>query len=538
MNDRRDEPHWAALEEIFNEIRVQHATPDQVGAEGASEGKEWLVRSLKTLANKLKSEHEFVLGAFVRWQAKEDGYRPILVELNNGQRLFFRDDEDTGFMVDAHKTLNILEGGKDNEPIFLSSIVHELIPHRARMVELAIRCTCKSCKLDNFALGEWGKVHFLGKLAESVRAENPQVDTEKLEQLRIREQKYAKAIPGYFKGKGGCHILVYCPFLVSDGKPPGNFFGVFRKCTKGSECGDQHITTDNSLVTLLSAIQMAGTLVFAQFSIVELLDIENHEKYKKISDLLQRARAIRTKALREMDELYEQADAHLNPYGPWAGVDALDNWISFYEEKCFGDAPPEGCKHNCSQWDSSGGKWFKDEFHNKSYASRLKSALGEDKYKNLFAWWGEKITCEHSNKLIGCCIAKMLKERQLPLLWVMSDLGNKMLLPVKLKNKVPPLVVFSAIQLLGAIVEVVGDDVIVKVSIADDGRDLEELKESATSYVEKVKKGDRSTSKENQTTASLAALICSSNGQSLDVIKNDVNHLTGTFTYILGKEPE
>lgn len=414
MSEQHEVHHLAALEEVFNQIRIPHA----VKGDGVHVDKAWLQQSLSSVVQKLASEHEFVLGAFVHFELEGGKAKPTLLPLNEGE-LFFGEAMTTAFKTKAYETLGELKnGGKMEGSLFLSELVWNSFPHRARMVQLAISCKCGSCSNKNFTLNGWGTAYDLGSLHDSISKEEGVA----IPGLQQKEDLYSKAIEGYFPKNNDCHFLVYCPFLIADGKPPGNFFGVFRRCS--TACSRSHdVTADANILKWVTFVQMAGTLAFSQLSLKSLSKIENHEKFKNVMKFVDDARVAGERAVAEMHKKLVALEDYLNPDGCFAGVEEFGKLKSEMGEYFGrnGHFSGTGTLHDPKNWKRDDVNLFCTKFQNK--CPGLQQKLAGNNFETLFKYWQLSSSPDHIVRderpfYSAPYIAKMLSRSQLPLLWL------------------------------------------------------------------------------------------------------------------------
>lgn len=500
---------------IFDLIRNCHVNEQAIG--------NVFIKGIQKLADHIITREDFVLGAFVRFRPTKSGIAPEVLSLKDSDKLFFSKETTQDFQRGAKVVLEKLQ----TQNLFLSRLVHELDQSRARKVELVFHCSCNNIFTLISADIEWLSVAILGKVASSMTIS----DSAKLIELNKLEKDYTAAImDGYFPDKDACYVLVYCPFLVGDKKPPGNFFGVF----KNSNCSD--FVSNSDLLAFLSEIQLAGALLFSQCSVEELVEIENHEKYQQVKNLLKQARTIRTTALHEMDRIYEEADAILDPFGLWAGVEALNEWITVYEQAFSDGVKPdvwEGANHDWPKWTQVAMNTFSNKF-NGTYKERMEAALDINCVGKLFGGWIVDI----NNNWI--CIAKMLCNGNLPLRWLNEDDAacNFESLQILLENKVPPLAVYQAYSALSTQHTVNGTKgensytLNVEISLMTGESGFDNLLKSVDSKAPLItqSKGARVSLNKNATSSALGVLKAAANAAD-----NNSNNGTLTYTFTFAK---
>ena len=229
---------------------------------------------LKELVDKIKKHNLFVTGAFVVWEdSRADA--PKAINLNNGSKLFFSSSASTDFIAKAKNTLAILE----REQLFVSRLLHNQNHQRSKQIDLIHSCHVESCFRRDFTSiascgsnvddEQWYCVNLLCELSEVFDKETD----------KETAKKYRTYIQGYFPDSNEKYTIAYCPFLVPDGKPPGNYFGVY-KCN--GNCKDD-------LLPHLSEIQHAGTLIYARRAIKNATnEIVAHGRRSSIAAIMSR----------------------------------------------------------------------------------------------------------------------------------------------------------------------------------------------------------------------------------------------------------
>lgn len=220
---------------------------------------------LTALAEKIATRNGFVLGAFVAWERPDDA-APKGIPLTNGDVLFFHSSCDDSFKKQAKVTLGIIV----IEKLYVSGLLHKQKSIRSKQVDIVHRCPSgDTCAPIADTPNDWYCNNQLKNL------------TSIFNELSEKEiaKRYITVVEGYFPKKDAPYIIVYCPFLVPDGKPPGNYFGVY-------ECSG---ADQKDLLDHLAAIQHSGTMIYARRAMESKAEeILKHGKRSAIAAIMSR----------------------------------------------------------------------------------------------------------------------------------------------------------------------------------------------------------------------------------------------------------
>lgn len=225
---------------------------------------------LTALSKKIATREHFVLGAFVAWERPGDD-APIGIPLTGGEVLFFGDVSNE-FKDQAKKTLGVIVANK----LFISGLLHKQDDNtRSKQVDIVHRCT-PPCAISGTS-NNWYCNNLLANLCGTFKTELEKGIAEQYRKVVEGISPYADH--GYFPEKDKSYIIIYCPFLVIDGRPPGNYFGVYE-CVSADQ-------TD--LLDHLAAIQHAGTLIYARRAIEsKAREILEHATKAAVSAIMSR----------------------------------------------------------------------------------------------------------------------------------------------------------------------------------------------------------------------------------------------------------
>lgn len=221
------------------------------------------------LSKNISSRDDFVLGAFVAWKRPDDKTPEGLV-LENDEVLFFSTVVDDAFKARAKKTLATIK----SKNLFVSALLHKKGKERSKKVDIVHRCQPPCPPVND---GKWYCNNSLENLAAEF-SEQPEKDIAS-EYMKVLEGSAPYHGEGYFPDPNKSYLVIYCPFLVPDGKPPGNFFGIYE-CVGEKQAG---------LLAHLAAIQHAGTMIYARRAMESKMgEILEHGRRSAIAAIMSR----------------------------------------------------------------------------------------------------------------------------------------------------------------------------------------------------------------------------------------------------------
>lgn len=312
---------------------------------------------LGEVENVIKHRDDFILGSFIysHRDSNKIGFWP-----DNDPPLFYGNNSSINgeFVDNATETFNTLR----EKELFLSTYLHEMDSKRAKRVELVHKDDVQEClahlhfgscggACDDHWHEDWAIKNTLKNLYEIFNKQEIQ------DKIKI----YSEIITGYFPSPKNNYLIVYCPFLVPDGKPPGNFFGIFE-CT--NRCAD--------ILALLGNIQLAGTLIFSRMAV--------DAKQNKIKREVGRLRELYGQIV-EAGHVIGNLEAIINPNTLIAGDEPWkklrETFTSFFEDKM---------NHDVSSWNEETIPKFGDVIvSSKTDFGQLKSMIGNELYNRCFA---------------------------------------------------------------------------------------------------------------------------------------------------------
>jgi len=347
---------------------------------------------LDALRSAIATREEFILGSFVYSEPGSDAshFWP-----RSSPPLFYHNSysNDVNFTEKAKATFDILT----SKNLFLSAMLHELDEKRAKRVELIHSDDATTCFSEGHESGcssefsndsaAWAINSTLGKLPHLFRDDASKASA----------SAYSAEICGYFPNQDS-YLIVYCPFLVPDGKPPGNFFGVFR-CQK--RC--------SQLLEFLSDIQLAGTLIFSRMAVDAKLEKLNLE-VKKLHEYHD--------AIHGLGAVLGRIETIVNPTYLLAGVGTLS--AMRLNDFLALDTP----HHNVDSWTKDICLEFVGLLKSKKQEFlKLRRELPEGLYGKLFG--GVQGILDDNGELesttvkdVGRIIKSIFKEEACPLVWI------------------------------------------------------------------------------------------------------------------------
>lgn len=371
-----------------------------VKGESKADGDKPLLNELK---NRIATQSDFVLGAFVVWERPEDEV-PKGVVLDS-EVLFFGSEANGEFKDKARKTLKDIEG----KQLFVSSLLHRNNSPRSRQIDLIHNCEdCgalagKSCEGAGAGGEAWYSVN---KLSDLPRVFDVAKDKENATQ-------YVEVVKGYFKSSDGAYVIVYCPFLVPDGKPPGNYFGVY-KCNGDPE----------ALLNHLEAVQHAGTLIFARRAIANALSSEA----ARLKGPLKTLRDLRTE-MGLVSGAIGQIEAIVNPYYMFVANTEIQGFAKALKDVFLDISPTDKC-HEVRDWTNNEECWKRLERAIQSRLPTISNIFTASNNSNTYSEYFSpfestgSLSTNNDAKLKTACIAKALNYKYSPLHWIDTSLQN------------------------------------------------------------------------------------------------------------------
>lgn len=409
---------------------------------------------LDDLMDAIKSKDGFVLGSFTFTEHSIGSHKDANIERKfwpeNYPHLFYGlSIDDDQFKAKATEAFNILKTNK----LFISTLIHQLDDKRAKRVELIHRYQAENCLPlihDETCLNNCNcKIHsedwVLKNTLTNLPNSFPQVEHNKI------ANSYVKTVESYFPNNRN-HLIVYCPFFVPDGKPPGNFFGVF-------ECIDKC----HEILDFLSDLQLAGTLVFSRKAI--------DAKLENIMTEVNRLRGV-LEPIQEMTYAINNLEGVVNTNSLALGDEEYKQ-LRKARLLSWGSA----C-HTVAKWDDQ----CKDEFNTwlqgqKSVFSKLKGRLGDERYRKYFSEV-ENVLNNNVNKLQkdqlqkAGFIIKYVLQGTCPCEW--AGVSEKRAIETA-KDEISPLNFILAIEALGTYCNVSSDkdkvNIDVSVPCKDDSKE-------------------------------------------------------------------
>lgn len=391
---------------------------------------------LKDLSYQIAQRDDFLMGAFIVWEDLKDE-NPKAIVFGNNEALFFHKELGNAFKTKAIETLKELTAKK----LFISRLLHKQSHQRNKQIDLIHSCYMKTCfkkngnpsgcKIDVKA--EWYCINLLCEL--------PDVFEDKEEKEQATE--YLAVVQRYFPEEEGKYTVVYCPFLVPDGKPPANYFAVYKCINKCS-------TED--FLGHLSEIQHAGTLIYMRRAIANAIN----SKAAQLEAPLEKLRNLR-EHIEQVSGAISAIEAVMNPYYLYVADSELKLLKRALEPLFVNDGAANW--HDIDNWNAVRYEKLRTEVwgtHKNSIMNEL-NKVGANVYRNYFSIFDaipencSEITYEC--KMAGY-YAKALNHARSPLCWVLTSLTNATesagceKMEVVLDNEVPPLVFNLALSAL------------------------------------------------------------------------------------------
>lgn len=457
---------------------------------------------LKDIENELKERDDFVLGSFIYW--KRDGNKAFWPP--SDPPLFYSNtySSDTNFTDKAGGTYSDLV----KNSLFLSELIHGENQIRAMQIEMVHRTSKSKCMSDGHESSCSAQCNHDSKRA-IVRHLDKLEDLFTVETKQANAKKYAEKIVGYFPDEAN-YLIVYCPFLVPNGKPPGSFFGVF-KCKE--EC--------KSLLPLLTDIQLAGTLIFSRMAV--------DSKLERIRQEVDKLRGFHD-SVKQLGSILSNIEVVMNPNYLLAGVATLADMKlgTFFDNN-----------HDVNNWSDDIAIQFinlikseKDNF------DKLQKDLPAEVFERCFGkvqmLLSKQTMDTQGIKNAGYIIKCIFKDNTCPLCWVNKSSPCNQAIKFKLNSDVSGLGFVLALNALGANAPIQIEQnnlkILITVSASEEGQEglnslLEEAKRKVTEAGLKLHDGHTSTA---------LALLAKGNADCLDTAKVSEGQLIITFDFQIG----
>lgn len=471
---------------------------------------------LNSLVNQIKARNDFVLGAFLSWESA-DANEPTAINISGDEVLFFPDTTGDEFKKTAKKTLADIK----KDQLFVSLLLHKQNNKRSRQIDLIHSCDVKTCSNKGQAHSgacaansedEWYGMSLLCELPNEFSSNTKD---------QTSAEKYASTVTAYFPKPENRYVIVYCPFLVPDGKPPGNFFGIYE--CNGS-CSDD-------LLSHLSAIQHAGTLIYARRAITNALG----SKFALLEKPLNELRSLREQ-MANVSGAISQIEAVMNPYYLFTANSELEKLNTSLDPFFTAHHELNEPKLKNEEY----GVFFKIWAEHRSDIEKELNKFDKNLYKNYFGIFDDE---ENSKKIVVLYQAKALHKKKSPCCWIMGDKSKdeNYTQMVNLDNKVPPLVFNLALLVLKekhkTILEptVINNLLILDINISADSK-ADGLDHLSKAVIEKLTKSVSSLSN-GQTSTALALIIKASNeadniSNIMKIQNNNILEMTLTFMVV------